>query len=335
MRFALDDQIASQPQAIRALLERMQVPTLDPKRPIIFTGIGTSLHACRVAALWVSELTSGQLRPAVIHAHDLALSAPLNAHDQVVVVSHRGTKRFPGAVLARARNVGAATIAIVGEDAPQPQADAVVRTCPGEKSGTHTVSYTTALAALGTLVAQLVQGDQGSLFAAALESVPAAIEQVLAQEAPVAAAQKLKGREPVLVTGVGLDAITAYEAALKIKEGTYQWAEGMETENALHGPPAAMHSGMAALTITAVADDGGRTQDLRTTFSDLGVISLTCGSTGEDLHFPVVHQLVRPLVSIVPLQRVVAELARLKQTNPDDIHRDVEPWKTAMGRVTL
>lgn len=335
MHFALDDQIASQPQAIRTLMARIQLPTLDMKRPLIFTGIGTSLHACRVAALWVSELTSGQLRPAVIHAHDLALFAPLNARDQVVVVSHRGTKRFPGAVLARARSIGAATIAIVGEDAPQPEADAVIRTCPGEKSGTHTVSYTTALTALACLIAQLIRGEQGSMLKTALESVPAAIEQVLAQAAPVAVAQQLKGHEPVLVTGVGLDATTAYEAALKIKEGTYQWAEGMETENALHGPPAAMRSGMAGLTITPLEDDGGRTQELRTTFADLGMISLTCGTDGEDLRLPVVQRLVRPLVAIVPLQRLVAELARLKGTNPDDIHRDVEPWKTAMGRVTL
>ncbi len=270
-----------------------------------------------------------------MHAHDLALSAPLNARDQVVLVSHRGTKRFPNAVLARARSVGASTVAIVGENAPLPQADMVIRTCPDEKSGTHTVSYTTALTALGCLVAQLARGEQGRLFMDALGSVPAAIEQVLAQPAPVAAAQQLEGHEPVLFAGVGLDAITAFEAALKIKEGTYQWAEGMETENALHGPPAAMRAGMVGITITPGIDDGNRTQELRATFADLGVISLTCGTTEEELRFPSVHQLVRPLVAIVPLQRLTAELARLKQTNPDDIHRDVEPWATAMGRVTL
>ncbi|GAC1358921.1 MAG: hypothetical protein NVS2B12_06020 [Ktedonobacteraceae bacterium] len=335
MHFALDEQIAVQPQAIRALLARIQVPVIDLKRPLIFSGIGTSLHACRVAAAWVVELTSGEVRPAVIHAHDLALSAPIHARDQVIVVSHRGTKRFPGAALARARSVGATTIAIVGEDAPQPQADAVIRTCPSEKAGTHTVSYTTALTALGCLVGRSVSSEQGSVLLSALESVPAAIEQALMQPAPVSAAQQLEGREPVLVAGVGLDAITAYEAALKIKEGTYQWAEGMEVENALHGPPAAMRAGMAAITITPAEDDGGRTQDLRAAFADLHVVSLTCGTGNEDLHFPSVHHLVRPLVAIVPLQRLTAELARLKQSNPDEIHRDVEPWKTAMARFTL
>jgi len=97
-----------------------------------------------------------------------------------------------------------------------------------------------------------------------------------------------------------------------------------------------MRAGMAGITIIPGMDDGKRTQDLRAAFADLGVVSLSCGTTAEeDLRFPSVHQLVRPLVAIVPLQRLTAELARLKRTNPDDIHRDVEPWATAMGRVTL
>jgi len=112
MHFALDDQIASQPAAIRNLLERMQVPTLDRSRPVIFTGIGTSLHACTIAAQWTTELSGGNIRPAVVNAHDLALSAPIQAGDQIIVVSHRGNKRFPNEVLAKAQKAGATTIAI-------------------------------------------------------------------------------------------------------------------------------------------------------------------------------------------------------------------------------
>lgn len=122
---------------------------------------------------------------------------------------------------------------------------------------------------------------------------------------------------------------------MKIKEGTYQWAEGMPIELALHGPPAALRAGMGAITITPAGDDGGRTQTLRMVLADLEVEALTCGVQNEDLRFASVHPLVRPLVAIVPLQRVVAEMARIRETNPDEIHRDVEPWNTAMGRIAL
>jgi glucosamine--fructose-6-phosphate aminotransferase (isomerizing) len=334
MHFALDEQIASQPQAVRNLLERLEVPALNLQRPLIFTGIGTSLHACRIAAAWVTILTAGGVRPVAINAHSLALNTLLRATDQVVVVSHRGTKHFPQAALDRARHMGATTVAIVGEGAPEPEAGTVIRTCPEERSGTFTVSYITALVVLGHLAAHCV-GSRGEALLSALATVPEAIEQTLALPAPVAQAERIAGREPLLITGFDLDAVTAAEAALKLKEGTYRWAEGMEVEMALHGPPAAFRAGMGAITITPASDDGGRTQALRTLLQDLGVEALTCGDQDEDLRFAPVSQLVRPLVAIVPLQRLTAEYACISGTNPDDVHRDVEPWKTAMGRVVL
>ncbi len=334
MHFALDDQIASQPATIHTLLEHIQVPTLDRSRSVIFTGIGTSLHACMLAAQWTIELSGRILHPTVVNAHELALSTPIHAGDQVVVVSHRGNKRFPNEVLAKAKQAGATTIAISGEETSQIVADVVLRTCPGERSGTHTVSYVTALVALGRLIAALIGPDAEGLTSA-LESVPAAIADTLTFPAPIAQAERLIGHEPILVVGTGLDAVTAYEAALKIKEGTYQWAEGMHIEQALHGPPAAFRAGMGAITITPAEDDGGRTQILRAVLADLGVEALTCGVQDEDLRFAPVHRLVRPLVAIVPLQRLVAEMARIRKTNPDAIHRDVEPWNTAMGRIAL
>ncbi|QTR04057.1 hypothetical protein J7S33_03430, partial [Saccharothrix algeriensis] len=96
----------------------------------MFTGIGTSLHACRVAAAWTRIATDGRVRPAAIDAHDLALGESVQPADQVVVVSHRGTKRYPNRVLAAAREAGASTIAVTGAGVDAPVAAAVVHTCP-------------------------------------------------------------------------------------------------------------------------------------------------------------------------------------------------------------
>ena len=40
-----DRHVASQPAAIEALLAGPEVPRLDPARPLVFSGIGTSLHS--------------------------------------------------------------------------------------------------------------------------------------------------------------------------------------------------------------------------------------------------------------------------------------------------
>ena len=335
MHFALDDQIASQPDALRQLLARDEWPKLDPDRPILFAGIGTSLHACRVAAGWTAQLSGGTIRPHALHAFDLAMGTPITSCDQLVVVTHRGTKRFPTAALARARAAGARTVVVTGRDAPPQEADWTIGTCADERAGTHTVSYVTALAALGSLVAALLGGTAEAQMRAALAAAPGAIETILARPAPIASAQLLLAAEPILVAGAGLDAITAAEAALKLKEGTYIWAEGMAVEEALHGPPAAIRAGMGLLALLPEGDDGGRTAALIGLARELGALVVTCGSGQADMSFPPLPPLARPLVSIVPVQRLVAEIARLRGSNPDRIHADLEPWAAAMGRVPL
>lgn len=127
MRFALDDQIAAQPDAVAEIISR-EMPRLDACRPVVFAGIGTSLHAAQVAAAWTWLVSGGRVRAAAADAHHLALCYPLTADDQVVVISHRGYKRYPGAALDKARAAGATTIAVVGADAPGQNADVTVRT---------------------------------------------------------------------------------------------------------------------------------------------------------------------------------------------------------------
>jgi glucosamine--fructose-6-phosphate aminotransferase (isomerizing) len=313
MRFLFDEQIAAQPDAVQAVLDRPAPPPLDPARPALFAGLGTSLHACRVAAAW----SGGR----AVDAHELALRLPLTAADQLVVVTHGGAGRFAAACLAKARSASARTIAIVGESAPEPQADLVLRTCAQERASTHSVSYLAALAVLG----RMLRVD--------LSPAPRLLREALAEPAPTAVAERLARREPVLVAGFGLDAITAAEAALKLKEATFIWAEGLSVEQALHGPPAAMRAGMAALTFTPALEDGGRTQALRELCSALGVENITCGTTNEDLRFPQCAEHLRPLVSVVPMQRLAAELARITGGDPDRIHQGTEPWRSAMGKI--
>jgi glucosamine--fructose-6-phosphate aminotransferase (isomerizing) len=333
--FALDEQIASQPDAVQRALDSVEVPQLDRARPVVFTGIGTSLHAAQVAGYWATALSAGRIHPRVVEAHDFGLRGAIQPEDQIVVISHRGTKRFPHAVLERARAAGATTISVSGQGAANPGGDVVLRTCADERAGAHTVSYTTALAVLGRLVAQWIGGPAAAPFEAALNAIPTAMAETLAQPAPTAVLPRLINKEPLLLTGFGIDEITAREAALKLKEGTYLWAEGMSVELALHGTPAVYEPRHAALLIVPDEDDGSRTQSLKGLLTMLHVPALTLGTGECDLPIAKVDYLLRPFVTILPLQRLVAELARRRGANPDAIRTDVEPYKSAMASVRL
>ncbi len=334
-QFQYDDQIAAQPAAIRELLAQDGAQPLDPKRPIVLTGEGTSLHACRVAATWIAQLSSGTIRPSAIDTHSLALTGALRADDQIVVVSHRGNKRFPNEVLQRARSVGAATVCVTGQGQEPIEADTVVRTCPQETAATHTVSYICALVALARMALPLAETDHASVFEQAIAELPDTLAATLTLPAPTAVAERLANQAPILCAGFDLDAVSADEAALKIKEGTYRWAEGMSLEQALHGPVAVYGEGTAAVIFEPAGDDGGRCSDLIRTAGEVGMDVIRCGPGEVELPYYDASPWIRPLTSIVPIQRVVAEMARLSGTNPDTIRTDEEPWASAIGRLRL
>jgi len=333
--FNFDDQIASEPEAVREVVGRVAVPPLDPGRPLVFTGIGTSLHACRVAATWVNRVSSGRLHPLVLEAHEFGLMGPIRPEDQIIVVSHRGTKIYPNKVLERAQAAGASTVLVTGFGVEHPLGDRVLRTCRDETASTHSVSYVSALAALGILVADLL-GEEGRELRAAIGDVPEAMRRTLKLPIPQRVVETVADGAQILLTGYGLDVITAEEAALKLKEGAYLWAEGMSVEFALHGTPAVFGPSTVAITLSPAENDGGRTLALQGLLREVGVSVFSCGSAEQsDLRFVEVNPLVRPLVSIIPLQRLTAEVARVRGTNPDTTREDIEPWASAIKRVKL
>jgi glutamine---fructose-6-phosphate transaminase (isomerizing) len=336
-RFAYDDQLASIPAVVRGIIERTDIPALDPACPIVFTGIGTSLHAARVAADWVGVLTQGRVRALSVDAHDLGAGVtPLRPDDQVVVISHRGTKRYPNASLTRARALGCHTMAIVGESAPQQDADVTLRTSRNETSGTFSVSYQAALAILARVVAATFKTEAAE-FAAALPRLPDALAATLAVPIDGELVTALSGATPILISGFGPDLVTAREAALKIKEGAWLWTEAVSPEFALHGTPASYHSDMSAIVMLPALDDGGRSRELVEVLRTLGLCSVvTCGENKADLGFALPpHPLLRPFLAILPFHRLTAELARVLGTDPDTLHGHREPWKTVMTELRL
>jgi glucosamine--fructose-6-phosphate aminotransferase (isomerizing) len=333
-----DRQIASIPEVIGAIVAQTTAPALDANRPLIFTGIGTSLHAARVAANWVCALSRGEKRAFAVDAHDLGAGAwPVTARDQIVVISHRGKKIFPTAAQLVGLAAGAHVIAVVGEAAPEQPAHATARTCPNETAGTFSVSYLASLAVLAKLVAAYV--PEGSTdFLSALEALPKSVELSLQARPEELAVRKFAKAQPILITGFGDDYVTAQEAALKIKEGAWLWTEAMSPEFALHGTPAAYASHMSAIVILPTADDGGRSKLLVDVLNRLGLACVLTSGQGTDADFkfaPPPHPLLRPFVSIIPFHLLTAELARHGGTDPDTLHGHREPWKTVMMSVQL
>src|SRR5438128_3613435 len=139
-------------------------------RRVFVVGTGTSWHAANQGAYFLRLAGVDAL---AMSAADCALWGPRPIRpDALVLLSHRGTKRYTSEVLERARAEGVPTVAIGGEGAPGVD----IETVPQETSGTFTASHLGALARLAQLAVTL--GAQ----LGELDAVPAAVSAAL--EAP-------------------------------------------------------------------------------------------------------------------------------------------------------
>src|SRR5580658_9617327 len=157
--------IHAQPELIeRVLAGRAEIEraadAVARKERVAFVGIGTSLHAARVAESWMREFTGGRLLAHCEQSFEL-VHHPIafTAKDGVIVITHTGTTTASLQALRMARAAGALTVAITGEMSGEGVrgADFQIETCEQEVAFAYTKSYTTALTVLAILIARIVE----------------------------------------------------------------------------------------------------------------------------------------------------------------------------------
>jgi glutamine---fructose-6-phosphate transaminase (isomerizing) len=172
-----------------------------------------------------------------------------------------------------------------------------------EESVAATKTYTTALAALAALVAEMRGGREDR---AALQAVPFVVERVL-QDTFVAAEtlDRYADLRHVVAIGRGYNYGTATEIALKIRELTGAIGEGFSSADLLHGPIAALDP-RDTLAIAVAVQGKARASVLETTEAvrARGVHAVFIADERDaDLPLPSpLPEWLSPLVAIVPGQ---------------------------------
>jgi fructoselysine-6-P-deglycase FrlB-like protein len=162
-----------------------------------------------------------------VPAADAAAGHPFSGDDDaLLLLSQRGTKLFTSEVLEHARVAGVPTVVVSKGGNP----DADLETVSEEVSSAFTASHLGAL----MRVAQLAERLRASL--GALHDVPDAVARELAPD-PVGVTPSARLLE---FAGVGINAWTAAEGALKIRETALVATEGLACESILHGPAVAL-----------------------------------------------------------------------------------------------
>jgi glucosamine--fructose-6-phosphate aminotransferase (isomerizing) len=347
--YYMHDAIYAQPGALR-LVTRGQRDRIDGAAArlrgmdrVLLTGIGTSWHATLVGELLFAHAGRLGHRARAFHSFEFKSYWPdPDARTGVVVVSHRGSKRYSVEALAKARAGGGAGVAITGKGAEGlAAADYVLRTVDQESSAAHTVSYTCALALLAALAAAL--GDDGDI-AHAMDEIPDQLALLLGQESWAELAARFADRRRYWFVAGGPNTATAYEAALKMSEANHATALGLGCEQFLHGPWAALEPGDVVFLIAPPGPAHERCRAVARVAKEVGapVVALVreddreiAPLAAETIAIPPVNEFLTPILTIVPLQLFTYHLALVRGVNPDTMRGDQPAHGRALAALTL
>jgi glucosamine--fructose-6-phosphate aminotransferase (isomerizing) len=253
----------------------------------------------------------------------------------VIGISQSGESKDVLETVRRSGELGASTLSVTNDEGSSMAAAAEFHfslRAGEEKSVAATKSYTAELLILYLLVRALNGEEEPG---AEVGRLPEAAREVL--EASWKGTERYRYADHLVVTSRGYNLATAKEAALKLMETTYVFAEAFSAADLRHGPiamigqdfpviaivpPGKVRQGMVSLVeslwergaeVAVISDDE--------TLADLaGVGFVVPASCPEELS---------PVLYAIPPQMLAHDLARLKRLDPDaprGLSKVTETW---------
>ncbi|MEZ0611011.1 glutamine--fructose-6-phosphate transaminase (isomerizing) [Fibrella sp. WM1] len=308
---------------------------LAKSKRIIIVGCGTSWHAGLVAEYIFEELA--RIPVEVEYASEFRYRNPIiKEGDIVIAISQSGETADTLAAIELAKSKGATIFGVcnvVGSSIAR-ATHAGAYTHAGPEIGVASTKAFTAQVTVLTLMALAAAQRKGAIsdtlfrqLLAELETIPAKVERVLES------AEKIKEIAYIftyarnfIYLGRGLNFPVALEGALKLKEISYIHAEGYPAAEMKHGPIALIDEDMPVV-VTATQDSSyekvvSNIQEVKARKGRV-IAVVTEGDThlpsmvDFSIEIPKVHEILMPLVSVVPLQLLAYDIAVMRGRNVD------------------
>ncbi len=353
-------EINEQPRAVRETLLgrtdadgrlRLDELRVDPDElrhidKVYVVACGTSYHAGMVAKYAIEHWA--RIGVEVEIASEFRYRDPiLNSHTLVIAISQSGETADTIAAAAHARDQRARVVAItnvVGSTLAR-EADAVLYTRAGpEIAVASTKAFTTQIVGLYLLALYLAQ-ERRVMFPAEVDdqlrrlgTLPDHLSTVLEQAAELEAlAQRFASADYVMFVGRHVGLPIAYEGALKLKEISYMHAEGFAAGEMKHGPIALIDQGGP---VVALATRGHVRHKVLSNIAEVkarGAVVFAIATEGDTdikehadhvVYVPEVHELLYPVLTVVPLQLLSYHIAVA-------LGRDVDQPRNLAKTVTV
>ena len=295
---------------------------------------GTSLHAGRVAANWLSSIS--ELPCQIDYASEYRYRNPhVDKNSLLINISQSGETADTLAALRYAKEkdyLGSVGICNVPTSSLARESDFVLFTNAGPEIGVaSTKAFTTQLAGL-MLLALSIAKSKGvnpklrTRVVTALRSLPDIINQTLElKDQILELAPAIASKDNALFLGRGIFYPIAKEGALKLKEISYIHAEAYPAGELKHGPLALIDENMPVIALAPESEIAEKLvsnlEEVKARGGTLYVFadpSITMDvNNGALISMPKCDFLLTPIIYTIPLQLLSYEVALLRGTDID------------------
>ena len=295
---------------------------------------GTSLHAGRVAANWLSSIS--ELPTQIDYASEYRYRNPHVDEDSLLVtISQSGETADTLAALRYAKEkdyLSSLCICNVPTSSLARESDYSIFTNAGPEIGVaSTKAFTTQLAALMLLALSLAKSRKKNpklrtRVVTALRSLPDTVEETLKlKESITDLAPEVASKDNALFLGRGIFYPIAKEGALKLKEISYIHAEAYPAGELKHGPLALIDENMPVIALAPESEIAEKLisnlEEVKARGGTLYVFSDPSISmdlkSGKLINMPKCDFLLTPIIYTIPLQILSYEVALLRGTDID------------------
>ncbi|MCM3455715.1 glutamine--fructose-6-phosphate transaminase (isomerizing) [Heyndrickxia oleronia] len=315
-------EIDEQPLVMRKIIQAYQdingdltidsdiIQAMNEADRIYIVACGTSYHAGLVGKQMIEKLAEV---PVEVHvASEMGYNMPLLSNKPLFIfISQSGETADSRAVLVKVKELGykAITITNVPGSTLSREADYTLLLHAGpEIAVASTKAYTAQIAVLAILAS--VTGNKGDLDLVHELGIVANAMEVLCdskEEFEKMAFEYFTVTRNAFFIGRALDYYVCLEGALKLKEISYIQAEGFAGGELKHGTIALIEDGTPIIALATQENVNwsirGNVKEVVARGANPCIISMKGLDTDEDRFVvPEVHELLTPLVSVVPLQ---------------------------------
>ena len=295
---------------------------------------GTSLHAGRVAASWLSAIS--ELPTQIDYASEYRYRNPHVDEDSLLVtISQSGETADTLAALRYGKEKGylsTLTVCNVPTSALARESDYSIFTNAGPEIGVaSTKAFTTQLAALMLLALSLAKSRNKNpklrtRVITAMRSLSDTISETLKlKDKILEIAPEIANKDNALFLGRGIFYPIAKEGALKLKEISYIHAEAYPAGELKHGPLALIDEDMPVIALAPESEIAEKlVSNLEEVKARGGVLYVFSDpsinmelKSGRVIKMPKCDFLLTPIIYTIPLQILSYEVALLRGTDID------------------